>query len=150
MEMIGSILSVLSPFLVAVIAFLGWLLRNTIEQKRELERKLSDKKYQTYEKLLGSLLSITHKFGKSQDKKIIEAVKFMYESQKEILILAPDSVYLALLDFIRYDKKENDNENKQLENLSKLIIEIRKDMLYSKTQLNSSSILRMLVTDSEH
>lgn len=133
--------------LTALIGGIGWILRNEIEKRREVEKQLSEKKYSVYIKIMNLFFDViknTKESKKISDEKIANE---MFVIVKELIVFGSDSVNLKFIEWRESANKGNPNLVVFL--FADLIVEIRKDMGSPATKLSNSDVLKMFINDYE-
>lgn len=134
------ILASLVPILAIILTGIGWLYRHEKEKRLQIEKQLSENKYNVYIKLLTVFFDILKQVKKGQKTNADGLVDKMLNIKKELIIYGNDNV---LRSFFHWEKSAETKEN--LNALANLVIEVRKDMGNSKTQITASDFLKSLV-----
>jgi predicted DNA-binding ribbon-helix-helix protein len=143
MELLASIAV---PLLVLILGGIGWLYRHEKERRLQIEKQLSDKKYDVYIKLLTVFFDILKQVKKGQKTNATKLIDRMMDIKKELIIFGNDGVLFA---FFRWEKQSQTKSN--LKALAELIIEVRKDMGNPKTKISTKDFLKSLVqTDQDY
>ena len=134
------------PILLLILGGIGWLYRHEKERRLQIEKQLSDKKYDVYIKLLTVFFDILKQVKKGQKTNETKLIDRMMDIKKELLIFGNDGVLFA---FFRWEKHSQTKSN--LKALAELIIEVRKDMGNPKTKISTKDFLKSLVqTDQDY
>jgi len=134
--------SIISILLSAVIAVLAYLLRSDREHNREIERQLSDKKYDTYKALLDGFEVILH--GDESQRK--DNIAHLNDMGRNLLFYGSDAVIESYQVYLRLATSEEMSQNlaKFDETAEKLIgnilLNIRRDMGNKKTKMKSRDL----------
>lgn len=138
-------LNYIIPILLTMFAGIGWLYKHEKEKRLQIERQLSEKKYQVYTKFIDLYFKIYE--NTKTNKKIAEneMLKTMIEIKKELLIYGSDSVVLK---FFAWEESTNTGKN-SLVPVTDVIIEMRKDMVSPNTKINTTNFLRSIVRDKK-
>ncbi len=138
-------LNYLIPILLTMFAGIGWLYKHEKEKRLQVERQLSEKKYQVYTKFIDLYFKIYE--NTKTNKKITEneMLKIMIEIKKELLIYGSDSVVLK---FFAWEEFSNTGKN-SLVPVTDVIIEMRKDMVSPNTKINTTNFLKSIVRDKK-
>ncbi|ERJ57151.1 hypothetical protein [Sphingobacterium paucimobilis] len=132
------------PVLLILLAGIGWLYRHEKERRLEIEKQLSDKKYDVYIRLLTVFFDLLKQVKKGQPTNSAKLIDKMLDIKKEIIIFGNDEVLFAFF------KWERDSQTKRnLKALAELIIEIRRDMGNNKTSVTTKDFLKSLVSTDE-
>jgi hypothetical protein len=174
---VTAISSIVTPFLILILAGIGWLIRSSIEVERqketkeierikELEDKLRDDRIEIYNALLepffilfttDAVFSQDPKYkGKKKDE--LSIGKMLTVDYRKVgfklSLLADDSVvrsYNQLMQFF-YQAEENTDEleiktSHWIKLLADLLLEIRKSMGNQTTELSNWEMLEWFMTD---
>src|SRR5690606_13461508 len=109
------------PLLLVLLGGVGWLYRHEKEKRLEIEKQLSEKKYDVYVRLLTVFFNLLKQVKKGQQTKTDKLVDTMIEIKKDIIIFGSDEV---LNNFFIWEKKSQGKES--LKALSDLVISVRK------------------------
>ncbi len=150
-----ELVNIIVPIVTALIAAVAmWLVQKNLQEKRDIERRLSEKRHEIYMDILDVFIrSIT---GEYDDQKVKEKA-FSNERKKisfDLALIGDDSVikaYNKLLDYRTALKKDEKSSDKyeELKLFARLLIEIRKSVGYKKTKLTEVDILRPFIKDAE-
>ena len=150
-----ELVNIIVPIVTALIAAVAmWLVQKNLQEKRDIERRLSEKRHEIYMDILDVFIrSIT---GEYDDQKVKEKA-FSNERKKisfDLALIGDDSVikaYNKLLDYSTALKKDEKSSDKyeELKLFARLLIEIRKSVGYKKTKLTEVDILRPFIKDAE-
>lgn len=132
------------PILLLVLGGIGWLYRHEKERRLQIEKQLSDRKYDVYIKLLTVFFDILKQVKKGQNTNATKLIDKMMDIKKELLIFGNDSVLFA---FFKWEKYSQTKSN--LKSLAELIIEVRKDMGNPKTTITTKDFLESLVQTNQ-
>lgn len=130
------------PILLLVLGGIGWLYRHEKERRLQIEKQLSDKKYNVYTNLLTVFFDILKQVKKKQSTNSLKLTDKMIDIKKELLIFGNDRVLFA---FFNWEKESQTKGN--FKALAELIIEVRKDMGNPKTTISSKDFILSLVTN---
>ena len=144
LNVITSVLAVLSPFFLAVIGGIGYLYRHEKERRESVERQLSEKKYETYITLIDIFFELMKLGRVNNPKKLASILDRMYDANKNLMLYGSDEVINTYQKFLETARK---NGKADLNLFGNIIIAIRKDMGNPKTKITSDDILRQLLRD---
>lgn len=134
------------PILLLILGGIGWLYRHEKERRHQIEKQLSDRKYDVYIKLLTIFFDILKQVKKGQPTNASKLIDIMIDIKKELIIFGNDNVLFA---FFKWEKESQTKSN--LKALAELIIEVRKDMGNPKTSVSTKDFLKSLVsTDRDY
>ncbi|HEY9084113.1 MAG TPA: hypothetical protein VIN73_12335 [Vicingaceae bacterium] len=129
------------PILLLILGGIGWLYKHEKERRLQIEKQLSDRKYDVYIKLLTIFFDILKQIKKGQSTNASKLIDKMLDIKKELIIFGNDKVLFA---FFRWEKESQTKSN--LKALAELIIEVRKDMGNPKTSITTQDFLKSLVS----
>jgi len=129
------------PILLLILGGIGWLYRHEKERRLQIEKQLSERKYDVYIKLLTVFFDILKQVKKAQPTNASKLIDKMLDIKKELIIFGNDNV---LFSFFRWEKQSQTKSN--LKALAELIIEVRKDMGNPKTSITTKDFLKSLVS----
>ena len=138
-------LNIVIPILLALFAGIGWLYKHEKEKRLQIERQLSEKKYQVYIKFINLYFKLYENTRYKRSMTDQEIFKVMIEIKKELLIYGSDSVVLK---FFKWEQFSNEGKN-SLVPVTDVIIEMRKDMVSYKTKITTTNFLRSIVKDKK-
>jgi len=147
-----SVLAVLSPVLVFVLAGVGWLYRHERERREAAERQVSEHKYKAYIALLDIFFDLMKATKLGRKVKQNELIDRMYDVNKELVLYGSDDVVRIYLKWLENARKHAyDTENfaalGALQDFGALVVGIRRDMGYAKTKISTDDVLRHFITD---
>ncbi|WP_179320984.1 hypothetical protein [Winogradskyella helgolandensis] len=133
------------PILLLILGGIGWLYKHEKEKRLEVEKQLSERKYDVYIRLLTVFFDILKQVKKGQKTSSQKLIDKMIDIKKELIIFGSDGV---LKSFFHWEKVADGKEN--LLALATLVIEVRKDMGNAKTEIKTIDFLKSLVqTESD-
>ncbi|MBU1010103.1 MAG: hypothetical protein KKD74_08220 [Bacteroidetes bacterium] len=132
------------PILLLILGGLGWLYRHEKERRLQIEKQLSDRKYNVYIDLLTVFFNILKQVKKGQKTNAQKLIDKMMDIKKELIIFGSDNVLYA---FFKWEKQSQTKGN--LKSLAELIVEVRKDMGNPKTKITTKDFLKSLVQSDE-
>lgn len=138
-------LNILIPLILALFAGIGWLYRHEKERRLQVERQLSEKKYQAYIKFINLYFKMYENVRFNKTMKEDEMFKHMIDIKKDLLIYGSDSVVEK---FFKWEEFSNEGKNSLIP-VTDVIIEIRKDMVSPKTKINTRNFLKSIVKDKK-
>jgi hypothetical protein len=130
-----------TPYLLAVLAGLGWLYRREYERRRDVENQVSERKYNAYIKLINIFFDMFKATRGGPPVKDLELR--MFDVNKELMLFASDRV----LQIVHRWLEESRRGTVDLNRLGEIIVAIRKDMGNSRTRIRSEDMLRQLILD---
>ncbi len=135
-------------------AFTTYLVQKNLQEKRDIERRLSEKRHEMYMEILdiftGSII------GEYNEQKVKE-IAFSSKRKKknvELALIGEDNVVKAYNELLGYSAKLKQDKSKEksyedIRLFAKLLLEIRKSLGYKKTKLNDVDILKPFIIDAE-
>lgn len=132
------------PVLLLILGGIGWLYRHEKERRHQIEKQLSDKKYEVYIKLLTVFFDILKQVKKNQPTNASKLIDKMLDIKKELIIFGNDKVLFA---FFKWEKDSQKKGN--IKALAELIIEVRKDMGNPQTEITTQDFLKSLVSTEQ-
>lgn len=145
-----TILTIILPLLGAGI---GYLIKYSIEKKKELVNEVTKERraiYQQYVNLMIGLFANSKTNKKSSTDKMLTD---LYEFYKKYVLYASPAVIKAYSDYFQYMFKQNDNEEtdskKHLQFMTKIMLEMRRDLGLKNKGLgkNGEMLMRALIKD---
>jgi hypothetical protein len=138
-----QILALASPFLLALLAGVGWLYRHERERRTAAEAQLDARKRQSYDELLGFFFKLmaTYTSGRTLPKDQI--VKTLWEANRSLLLYASDEVlrsYQQLM--VRVTRG-----GAKLSDFGEFLLTLRRDAGLANTTLTPFEAIRQLVGD---
>lgn len=129
-----------------VIAGIGFLLRSQIEHTREIERQLSEKKYNVYMTIMNKFEGLLH--GTEEDRK--NNTNQLITVSRELLFYGSDAVINSYLEYLRLATSgevysdgsvERKNLNNQYEKvIGDVLLAIRHDMGNKNTRIKGDDL----------
>lgn len=139
---------IITIVLSTIIAGIGWLLKNEIEKRREIEKQLSETKYNVYVSLIEVIFSIFENVIKKKDEAVPEeAIDKMFKIVQDLIIYGSDSVVKK---FSQWKQLGSVGGEMTIILITEVIIEIRKDMGNQNTKMNIDHLWGMLISDYEN
>jgi HJR/Mrr/RecB family endonuclease len=132
------------PVLLLTLGGIGWLYRHEKERRLQIEKQLSDRKYEVYIKLLTVFFDVWKQVKKRQPTNASKLIDKMLDIKKELIIFGNDKVLFAFFKWKKYAQTKSN-----LKALAELIIEVRKDMGNPKTAITTKYFLKSLVSTEQ-
>jgi hypothetical protein len=148
-----TIITILSITLPLLGAGIGFLIKYSIEKKKELVNEVTKERraiYQQYVNLMIGLFANSKTNKKSSTDKMLTD---LYEFYKKYVLYASPAVIKAYSDYFQYMYKQDDNEEtdskKHLQFMTKIMLEMRKDLGLKNKGLgkNGEMLMRALIKD---
>lgn len=145
--------NLLPTLLVVIAGFITWYLKDKSEKLKLQREKLIEEKRKNYEDILEPIIRLFAgtKGNKAELQKAMKQVQsFQYKKTAfQLMLFGSEGVVNAYNDYFQYlYKSENDLEPFQmLNNLGKVVLEIRKDLGNDKTALKEFDMLRFMIND---
>ena len=146
---------IIVPIVTALIAAVAtWLVQKNLQEKRDIERRLSEKRHELY---MGILDYYIRAITGTDDAKELRKTAFSYEYKKkafELVLIGEDSVIKAYIKFLDYGRalekgEKSSDKYAEMRLFARLLVEIRKSLGYKKTELTEVDILRPFIKDAE-
>lgn len=142
-----TLMSIILPLIGAAV---GYLIKQSIEKNKELLSEVTKERrliYQQYVNLIMDLFANT----KAPNNKEINMVKELYGFYKKYLLYASPNVIKAFSDYFQFLYTEDTQTNlpKNMKLLSKIMLEMRKDLGLKNDGLglNGEMLLRAILKD---
>ena len=137
-------------FVGILFAVLSYIIKIQYEKIKDVKSKLSQRKYELYEKVYSVLFKLIEKEkiskSKSKSKESIESL--ILDIKKEMFIYAPDKILKKFLNWSNNTEQET-NEFKRIQSFNELLILIRKDMGNHRTRINKDDVMRSILSSEE-
>jgi hypothetical protein len=137
-------------FVGILFAVLSYIIKIQYEKIKDVKSKLSQRKYELYEKVYSVLFKLIEKEkiskSKSKSKESIESL--ILDIKKEMFIYAPDKILKKFLNWSNNTEQET-NEFKRIQSFNELLILIRKDMGNHRTRINKDDVMRSIISYEE-
>ena len=140
--------SIISIILSIVIAFMGWVMQRKTERIKIMENQLSEKKYAAYAKIVGVFYSVLKDVKKERESNQRKMMDEILESKKNIFMYGSDSVIKAFYKWLCSTTKKG-TQYVQLYAFLDFMIEIRKDMSGSSTNISKQDLLVNLIQNED-
>lgn len=140
--------SIISIILSIVIAFMGWVMQRKTERIKIMENQLSEKKYAAYAKIVGVFYSVLKDVKKERESNQRKMMDEILESKKNIFMYGSDSVIKAFNKWLCSTTKK-ETQYVQLNAFLDFMIEIRKDMSGSSTNISKQDLLVNLIQNED-
>lgn len=145
-----TLIAVMSVMLPLVGALVGYFIKQSIEKKKELLSEVTKERrliYQQYVNLIMDIFANT----KEPNAKEINMVQELYGFYKKYMLYASPNVIKAFSDYFQflYTKDIQTNLPKNMKLLSKIMLEMRKDLGLKNDGLgpNGEMLLRAILKD---
>lgn len=148
-----TIITILSITLPLIGAGVGFLIKYSIEKKKELTNEVTKERrdiYQQYVNLMIGLFASTKTNNKNSSDKMLTD---LFEFYKKYVLYASPKVIKAYSDYFQYLYRQNDNDEndskKHLQYMTKIMLEMRKDLGLKNKGLgkNGEMLMRALIKD---
>lgn len=151
LKIIIPILSVLLPLIGAGI---GYLIKQSIEKKKELLTEVTRERRDLYQKFIDLVIDIFSETKRGNQNKEKELFKKLYGFYKKYILYASPEVINSFSDYFQYlysagEKSDKLNHKMHFTKLSRIMFEMRKDLGLSNKELgkNGENLFRALITD---
>lgn len=132
------------PVLVVLLTFFIWMYQHEKQKRTNIEKNLSEKKYEVYMELITlffeAILNVKKGIENSTDQ-----IDRMTNLNKEIIIYGSDEVIKILYLWTKKAREKSNN----LKYFGDILIAIRKDMGYPKTKISGDDFLKQLLIEYE-
>jgi len=142
-----SYLVITTPIILALFAGVGWLYKHEKERRVQIEKQLSEKKYQVYIKFINLYFQLYENVKSNKKMPHSEMSKIMIEIKKELMMYGSDSVVKKF--FIWQQFSKDNKTNVSLIPITSIIIEMRKDMGMPKSKITTTDFLKSIVNSEE-
>lgn len=142
-----SFLVITTPIILTLLAGVGWLYKHEKEKRVQIEKQLSEKKYQVYIKFINLYFQLYENVKNNKKMPNSEMSKTMIEIKKELMMYGSDSVVKRF--FIWQQFSKDNKTNVSLIPITNIIIEMRKDMGMPKSKITTTDFLKSLVRNEE-
>lgn len=146
-----TILTISLPFIGAGI---GYLIKHLIEKNKEIANELSKQRREIYQQYVSLIIDLFSKNKIIQKKKEDNLLSELFEFYKKYVLYASPNVIKAFSDYFQFIYSQNDFENdkdskKSLEFMTKIMLEMRKDIGLKNDGLgaNGQMLMRALIND---
>ncbi|MCF6295803.1 MAG: hypothetical protein L3J25_08950 [Flavobacteriaceae bacterium] len=138
-------LPIIIPIVLAIFAGLGWLYKHEKEKRVQVEKQLSEKKYNVYYKFISIFFDIFKSIKKGKTYNInSNVIDKLIDIKKDLIIYGSDEV---IRKFFKWEEASNNSQG-SLVPITDVIIEMRKDMGNRKTKITSKDFLKSVVADN--
>lgn len=137
-------LKILIGILAALIAFLSTVIKMYHDKNREIELKLSDKKYSAYSEIIATLFDLINK-QKGLNNFTEDEILFRIMNVKRDLILYGNDKIVAKF----FEWEDNQHNKKRLWVWVELVALARKDMGNKWTNITADDILKSLLSEQD-
>ncbi|MDO9518951.1 MAG: hypothetical protein Q7L19_01905 [Pseudohongiella sp.] len=163
---LSTIGAIATPIILFVFGAIGWRIRNAIERKDDLERKLRDSRVEIYNHILEPfIIMFVSDIAWAQDPKnkgkdkmalgVGKALSLEYRKYAfSLALLGSDGVVIAYNDLMQHlfnQAEVNEPEEKATKMMAligALLLEIRKSMGNEATKLDKWGMLEWFITDA--
>lgn len=150
----NSIITILAIILPLVGAGIGFLIRHSIEKKKELTSEITKERREIYQQFVNLIIGLwsDSKSGKKSNSNLTQK---LYEFYKKYVLYASPEVIIAFSDYFQFMYDTNKVENGEFDTknhlikLTNIMAEMRKDLGLSNKNLgqNGEMLLRAMFTD---
>ena len=145
---------IIVPIITALIgAFATYLVQKNLQEKRDIERRLSEKRQETYMQLLDPYIKLFADIkGQGANQAIKDIVSYDYKKTAfELNLIGSDDVVLAYNELMQHTYKAEETGKKDSMEMIRLwgnlLLEIRKSLGNRKTKLNEKDMLSAMIKD---
>ncbi|WP_157547637.1 hypothetical protein [Hymenobacter sp. DG25A] len=146
-EITFSLSEFLVPILGAIVAALGYLVKQQKDEIKGIQSQLSDKKYNVYNEVISVIFDIVKSTKGLKKQKENDLISKLIDIRKDLYIYAPDNIIRKFNEWQQYNELQPGN-SKHILIYMDLIVLIRKDMGHRKTVIHSREILRSIMLNS--
>lgn len=140
----------ISEILVAVLSLLvtGTLviIRQQREKIKEIQKQLSDKKFELYNELLSLFFDILKDKDSADPKEIGQKI---INVKKELLLYAPDSVLYKFIEWSNYTNNHETGDNRHMLIFIEVMKLVRQDMGHPKTSFKEDDFWRLIMKSDQ-
>lgn len=133
---------------------IGYFIKYYVEKSKEIANELTKQRREIYQQYVNLIIGL---FAKNKTKKTIkdDAILIeLFEFYKKYVLFASPNVIKAFSDYFQFLYNQNSNEDdenskRSLENMTKVMLEMRKDIGLKNKGLgkNGELLLRALIND---
>ena len=150
----NSIITILAIILPLIGAGIGFLIKHSIEKKKELTSEITKERREIYQQFVNLIIGLwsDSKSGKKSNSNLTQK---LYEFYKKYVLYASPEVIIAFSDYFQYLYDTNKTENGEFDTknhlikLTNIMAEMRKDLGLNNKGLgkNGEMLLRAMFTD---
>ena len=133
---------IIMPILLVVITGIGWLYRHEKEKRLQIEKQLSEKKYNVYSSFMNVYFELLKNVKKGKKFNVETYIGRMLDIKRDLTMYANDG---TLRSFFKWE--ETSEKPEALINVTNILIEIRKDMVNPKTTITAEDFLKSLLRE---
>jgi hypothetical protein len=147
------IVSIVGAFTASYFSYRYYRPRLRADLQKEFESRFNQRKWEIYQEFANILYEVLDKSAtKRFESELPKVIKKLRKFLSQLWIIGSDDVVEAVSDWFIYSNREKQSEDSPVEGLEKLmtiIIEMRKDLGYSSSQIGPRDLLRTFITDLE-
>jgi len=148
---------ILGPSILMIVSgIITWHMKSKSEELRSIEEKLREKRRNIYIQILEPYIQLFTDLSEEGKKKAIEEItSYKYKKTAfELTLFGSDEVVKAYNGLLQHAYKvesgqEKGNENKIMQLMGKLLLEIRKSLGNKKTKLENIEMLEAMIKHNE-
>jgi len=144
-------ITVLTIALPLIGAGIGYLIKSNIEKKKELTNELTKQRREMYQQYVNLVIYIFANTKLSKNTSNNNNLKSLFEFYKKYVLFASPNVIQAFSDYFQslYNPDEAQDYKKSLSLITKIMLEMRKDLGLNNSGLgiNGEVLMRALITD---
>lgn len=148
-----TFLSIALIFLPLIGAGVGYLIKQSIEKKKELLSEVNKERRESYQKFIDLIIEL-FKNAKTKDYVDPKFMSKLYDFYKKYILFASPRVINAFSDYFQYLYQTNSglkklSNKKQIRLLTKAMAEMRRDLglKNNKLGIDGERLLRVMITD---
>ncbi|MES2578369.1 MAG: hypothetical protein V4589_12215 [Bacteroidota bacterium] len=134
-------------------AGIGYLIKHSVEKKKELTNELTKQRREIYQQYVNLVIDIFSGDKTKKKKSNVNMLTELFEFYKKYVLYASPNVIKAFSDYFQFIYKQEEtidtDSKKSLEYITKIMFEMRKDIGLNNDGLgkNGEMLLRALIND---
>lgn len=140
----GALIAILSISLPLIGGGIGYLIRYSIDKRRELLSEVNRERRELYQKFIDLIIDILKGVKSNKDVSDIDAVTQLYEFYKKYILYASPEVINAFSEYFQYLYSQSNtslsNAKVQMQKMCKVMYYMRKDLGLSNKGLGKDGI----------
>lgn len=148
-----TIITVLSITLPLLGAGIGYLIKSSIEKKKELTNEITKERRAIYQQYVNLIIGIFANTKANKSNNPNKMLTDLYEFYKKYVLYASPKVIIAFSDYFQFMYHQDENEEvdsrTHLLLMTKIMVEMRKDLGLKNNDLgkNGQMLMRALIKD---
>lgn len=153
MKIDSTLLTIMTISLPLLGAGIGFLIKHSIEKKKEINNELTRQRRENYQQYVNLVIDLLAGTKTNKKKSNTNMLTEIYEFYKKYVLYASPNVIKAFSDYFQFiynvDENEPNYAKNSLELITKIMFEMRKDIGLNNKGLgkNGEMLLRALIND---